>query len=75
MTVGIAGYGAYIPRRRIRLNDIASVWGTDAETFERGLELHEKSVPAADEDTVTMSVSAPNRSAPCTWARSRTRTP
>jgi hydroxymethylglutaryl-CoA synthase len=61
MTVGIAGYGAYIPRRRIRLNDIASVWGTDAETFERGLELHEKSVPAADEDTVTMSVTAARR--------------
>jgi hydroxymethylglutaryl-CoA synthase len=61
MTVGIAGYGAYIPRRRIRLKDIASVWGTDAETFERGLELHEKSVPAADEDTVTMSVTAARR--------------
>ena len=58
MTVGIVGYGAYIPRRRIRLRDIASVWGTDAESYERGLELHEKSVPAADEDTITMSVTA-----------------
>jgi hydroxymethylglutaryl-CoA synthase len=61
MTVGIVGYGAYIPRRRIRLKDIAAVWGTDAETFERGLELHEKSVPAADEDTITMSVTAARR--------------
>ncbi len=61
MTVGIVGYGAYIPRRRIRLGEIAGVWGTDAETFERGLELHEKSVPGADEDTVTMSVTASRR--------------
>ena len=61
MTVGIVGYGSYIPRRRIRLGDIAAVWGTDAETFERGLELHEKSVPAADEDTITMSVTAARR--------------
>jgi hydroxymethylglutaryl-CoA synthase len=61
MTVGIVGYGAYIPRRRIRLKDIAVVWGTDAETFERGLELHEKSVPASDEDTITMSVTAARR--------------
>ncbi len=58
MTVGIVGYGAYVPRRRIRLRDIASVWGADAESYERGLELHEKSVPAADEDTITMSVTA-----------------
>ncbi len=61
MTVGIVGYGAYIPRRRIRLGEIAAVWGTDAETFERGLELHEKSVPGADEDTITMSVTAARR--------------
>jgi len=58
MRVGIVGYGSYIPRRRIRLGEIAAVWGTDAESFERGLELHEKSVPAADEDTITMSVTA-----------------
>jgi hydroxymethylglutaryl-CoA synthase len=61
MSVGIVGYGAYIPRRRIRLGEIAAVWGTDAATYERGLELHEKSVPAADEDTVTMSVTAARR--------------
>jgi hydroxymethylglutaryl-CoA synthase len=61
MKVGIVGYGAYIPRRRIRLGEIAAVWGADAATYERGLELHEKSVPAADEDTVTMSVTASRR--------------
>jgi hydroxymethylglutaryl-CoA synthase len=61
MQVGIVGYGAYVPRRRIRLPDIAKVWGADAESYERGLELHEKSVPARDEDTITMSVTAARR--------------
>ncbi len=61
MTVGIVGYGSYIPRRRIRLGDIAKVWGADENAFERGLELHEKSVPARDEDTITMSTTAARR--------------
>lgn len=61
MTVGIVGYGSYIPRRRIRLGEIAKVWGADAAAFERGLELHEKSVPARDEDTITMSTTAARR--------------
>jgi hydroxymethylglutaryl-CoA synthase len=58
MRVGIVGYGSYIPRRRIKLPEIAKVWGADADSYERGLELHEKSVPATDEDTITMSVTA-----------------
>ncbi len=61
MTVGIVGYGSYVPRRRIKLPEIAKVWGADAESYERGLELHEKSVPARDEDTITMSVTAARR--------------
>jgi len=61
MKVGIVGYGAYVPRRRIRLGDIAKVWGADAASYEKGLELHEKSVPAHDEDTITMSVTASRR--------------
>jgi hydroxymethylglutaryl-CoA synthase len=58
MSVGIVGYGAFIPRRRIKLEEIAKVWGADAPSYKRGLQLHEKSVPGADEDTVTMSVEA-----------------
>lgn len=58
MTVGIVGYGAFIPRRRIKLEEIAKVWGADAPSYRRGLQLNEKSVPGADEDTVTMSVEA-----------------
>jgi hydroxymethylglutaryl-CoA synthase len=56
MAVGIIGYGAFIPRRRIKVEEIARVWGADAPSYKRGLQLHEKSVPGADEDTITMSV-------------------
>ena len=58
MSVGIVGYGAFLPRRRIKLEEIAKVWGADAPSYKRGLQLHKKSVPGADEDTVTMSVEA-----------------
>ena len=56
--VGIVGYGAYVPKHRIRVEEIAKVWGTDAESYKRGLALKEKSVPSPDEDTITMSVEA-----------------
>lgn len=56
--VGIVGYGAYIPRHRIKVEEIAKVWGTDAESYKKGLMLTEKSVPAPDQDTITMSVEA-----------------
>lgn len=56
--MGITGYGAYVPKHRIKVEEIARVWGTDAESYKRGLMLREKSVPAPDEDTITMSVEA-----------------
>ena len=58
MVVGIVGYGAQIPRRRIKVEEIAKVWGADAASYKKGLELGEKSVPALDEDTITLSVEA-----------------
>ncbi|MBP7147564.1 MAG: hydroxymethylglutaryl-CoA synthase [Acidobacteria bacterium] len=58
MDVGIVGYGAYVPRHRIKVEEIAKVWGADAPTYKRGLNLREKSVPAPDQDTITMSVEA-----------------
>ena len=58
MEVGIAGYGAYVPRHRIKVEEIARVWGTDAPAYKKGLRLQEKSVPAPDQDTITMSVEA-----------------
>lgn len=56
--VGIVGYGTQIPRYRIAVEEIAKVWGADANAIKRGLNLNEKSVPAPDEDTVTLSVNA-----------------
>jgi hydroxymethylglutaryl-CoA synthase len=56
--VGIAGYGAYIPRNRIKLETIAEVWGADAEAYRRGLVMYEKSVPSPDQDVITMTVEA-----------------
>jgi hydroxymethylglutaryl-CoA synthase len=58
MAVGIIGYGAHIPRRRIKVEEIAKVWGADAPSYKKGLELFQKSVPALDEDTITLSVEA-----------------
>ena len=55
---GIVGYGAYIPRNRIKVEEIAKVWGADAPAYKRGLMLEEKSVPAPDQDVITMSVEA-----------------
>jgi len=56
--VGIIGYGAYIPRYRIKVEEIAKVWGADAPSYKKGLLLDEKSVPSPDQDTITMSVEA-----------------
>ncbi len=58
MVVGVIGYGAHIPRRRIKVEEIAKVWGADAPSYKKGLELLQKSVPALDEDTITLSVEA-----------------
>ena len=53
--VGIAGYGAYIPRPRVKTATIAAAWGRR----EGGrLPVREKSVPGLDEDAVTMSIEA-----------------
>jgi hydroxymethylglutaryl-CoA synthase len=55
---GIVGYGAYIPRNRIKSDEIARQWGKDPATIRRGLLLEEKTVPGIDEDTITISVAA-----------------
>lgn len=56
--VGIVTYGAYIPRYRIRIGEIARVWGANADDISGGLGVVEKSVPDLDEDTITISVEA-----------------
>lgn len=56
--VGIVSYGAYIPRWRIRAEEIAKVWGHDPNVYKDGLMVEEKSLPFLDEDTATLAVEA-----------------
>lgn len=58
---GILSYGSYIPRYRIAVEAIAVQHGKDPEAIKRALGLREKTVPAPDEDSVTMGVEAGNR--------------
>jgi hydroxymethylglutaryl-CoA synthase len=54
---GIVSYGVYIPKYRIRVDEIARVWG-DKGNIAQSLRVFEKSVPDMDEDAVTIAVEA-----------------
>ncbi len=58
MDVGITAYGVYVPRFRIKTEEIARVWGKDGNAIKASLMVNEKSVPDLDEDTITISVEA-----------------
>jgi hydroxymethylglutaryl-CoA synthase len=58
MDAGIVSYGAYVPRYRITPKEIGLVWGADGESVGQGLNVLRKSVPAPDEDTITISTEA-----------------
>lgn len=49
-TVGIVGYGAYIPRNRLKASEVNRVWGGS------GTPIEEKSVTSMDEDSITIAV-------------------
>ncbi|HOV51754.1 MAG: hypothetical protein A4E44_01832 [Methanosaeta sp. PtaB.Bin018] len=61
MVSGIVSYGVYIPRFRIRVNEISRVWG-DGDDISESLQVFEKSVPDLDEDAVTIAVEAARNS-------------
>ena len=56
--ISIIGYGAHVPKTRIKTHEIATTWGKNPENVERGLGVYEKSVPNVDEDTITISTAA-----------------
>jgi len=53
MGIGIIGYGAYIPKYRIKAEEYTKAWGSFSAPGVR-----EKSVPGYDEDVITMAVEA-----------------
>lgn len=54
----IIGYGAYVPKYRVKIEDIADVWKKEATEIITGLRVTEKAVPAFDEDAVTLAIIA-----------------
>ncbi len=56
--IGIVSYGSYIPKYRIRVEEIARIWGENADAIKSGLGIYEKSVPDIDEDAATIAVEA-----------------
>lgn len=56
--VGIVSYGTYIPRYRIKIEDIAKAWKKNPNEVVGSLGISEKSVRATDEDAVTFAIEA-----------------
>jgi hydroxymethylglutaryl-CoA synthase len=53
MGIGIIGYGAYLPKYRIKAEEYVEAWGNFSAPG-----VMEKSVPGYDEDVVTMAIEA-----------------
>jgi len=56
---GIVGYGAYVPKYRIRVEEVAEASGKNPDLY-RGV-VKEKALPFLDEDTRTFAVEAAER--------------
>ncbi|MCX8168193.1 MAG: hydroxymethylglutaryl-CoA synthase [Ignisphaera sp.] len=54
---GIIGWGVYLPRYRISIDNIARIWGYDLDT-PKGIWVEEKSVGNIDEDSITLGYQA-----------------
>jgi hydroxymethylglutaryl-CoA synthase len=61
LSIGIVGYGSYVPPFRIRASQIASQWGCESGDSSPVGGALEKSVPGLDEDTATIAVEASER--------------
>ena len=60
-SVGIVGYGCYIPRYRLPGAEISRIWTHGLA----GAPVHEKAVAGLDEDVVTMSIEAARNAIAC----------
>ena len=56
--VGIVSYGFYIPKYRIKVEEIASQWDKCGDKVEKSLKIEEKAVAGKDEDILTMAYEA-----------------
>lgn len=56
LPTGIISYGTYIPRYRIKVEDICKVWGKNPIEVISSLGVNEKAVAGIDEDSVTLAV-------------------
>jgi hydroxymethylglutaryl-CoA synthase len=56
--VVISGWGSYIPKYRIAVEEIARVWGKSPRHFREELLIDEKAVAGIDEDVATIAVEA-----------------
>ncbi|MBI2636464.1 hydroxymethylglutaryl-CoA synthase, partial [Candidatus Peregrinibacteria bacterium] len=54
----ILGFGTYLPRYRIRTEEIAKHWNQDPKDIQRNLGVIQKTVPGPDEDSFTMAFEA-----------------
>lgn len=57
-SVGLLGYGAYIPSFRVKIEKIAQVWGKEGRLVSQSLGVKQKAVADTDEDCLTMAVEA-----------------
>jgi hydroxymethylglutaryl-CoA synthase len=53
--LGIVSYGFYIPKYRIKTEEIAKIWGKNPEEIKKSLGIFEKAVAGIDEDSLTMA--------------------
>lgn len=56
--LGITSFGYYIPKFRIKIEEIAKIWGKRTEDIQQSLNIFEKSVSGSDEDSLTMAFEA-----------------
>lgn len=56
--LGIVSYGFYIPKYRIKIEEIAKVWGKNPDDIKNSLFVEEKAVACHDEDSLTMAYEA-----------------